>query len=45
MNAMKKFLCSTLLSLSVYVVDAQQVLSLDRCRALALGYNMLLLIC
>lgn len=44
MNAMKKFLCSTLLSLSVYVVGAQQVLSLDSCRALAMANNKELLI-
>lgn len=44
MNAMKKFLCSTLLSLSVYAVGAQQVLSLDSCRALAMANNKELLI-
>lgn len=44
MNTMKKFLCSTLLSLSVYAVGAQQVLSLDSCRALAMANNKELLI-
>lgn len=36
---MKKFLCSTLLSLSVCAAGAQQVLSLDSCRAFAMANN------
>lgn len=36
---MKKFLCSTLLSLSVCAAGAQQVLSLDSCRTFAMANN------
>ena len=41
---MKKFLCSTLLALTAYAAGAQQVLSLDSCRALAMANNKELLI-
>ena len=44
MNAMKKILCSILLATTAYTANAQQVLSLDSCRALAMANNKELLI-
>ena len=44
MNATKKFLCYILLAITAYTAEAQQVLSLDSCRALAMANNKELLI-
>ena len=41
---MKKILCSILLATTAYTANAQQVLSLDSCRALAMANNKELLI-